>query len=359
MVTPGGSKSPHVSFMNSPQLVATFATFCPETYDRAPIKVSPNPLAMPERGARFYSPTVNHFKLSAPPPPKAAALTRLNSILQAAQCASPAITEFEDPRSPKPVAHAAPAAQQIRFASFEFAATPARQPVPLAQSLGSYPRSPYPSAPLSPSAPKHVEADIQGRSRRLSDMTTSTRPRAAEKVKRTTGTPFPSSPLKSSFQSPTLQRAHRPAPLALEVQNDTELSNAFWNSMTLEIETPMVTALEYPESAVAMEEIDLKSPAPAVKSPGPSLMFGIQDGSVWSPSVAKKPTAARSALLRSALMSPGRAAFAKPKPIKHSLVASPSPSDPFASFPSFAAVLSLEPSIAGASLAFPARAMCA
>jgi len=119
--------------------------------------------------------------------------------------------------------------------------------------------------------------------------------------------------------------------------------------MSLDVETPMVTAREYPESAVAMEEIDLKSP-------GPSLIFGVQDGSVWSPSVAaKKPTAAREALLRSALMSPGKAAFAKPKPVKHSLVASPSPSDPFASFPSFAAVLSLENEAPG-PLAVPPRA---
>jgi len=126
--------------------------------------------------------------------------------------------------------------------------------------------------------------------------------------------------------------------------------------MTLqEGETPMVTALEYPQSATVMEEIDLKSPAPnvaALKSPGPQLMFGNQDGSVWSPSPASavpKKHAARETLLRSALMSPAKAAFAKPaaaKPVKHSFVASPSPNDPFASFPSFSAVLSLDGGLA-------------
>jgi hypothetical protein len=148
--------------------------------------------------------------------------------------------------------------------------------------------------------------------------------------------------------------------LDLNPSSASDLSNAFWEAVTLEEgETPMVTALEYPESATVMEEIDLKSPAPnvaALKSPGPQLMFGNQDGSVWSPTPASafpKKHAARETLLRSALMSPAKAAFAKPavKPMKHSFVASPSPNDPFASFPSFSAVLSLE----GSGLAIPPR----
>lgn len=328
LATPGGSTSPHVSFMKSPALVATFATFSAETYDRAPIRVSPQALALPPRGARFYSPTVDHFKLAAAPPPKAAAASRLSAMQ--AHCASPAITDFADPRSPQGAAQpAAPAAQTMRFASF---AAP-RTPAPLAQALGSYPRSPYPSAPLSPKP--------AARGRRLSDTTTGARPARAA---------VPPSPLQASFKSPGLQRAHRPAPLALEA--DAELSNAFWNAMTLEGDTPMVTALEFPESASAgLMDVSLKSPAPALKSPGPALMFGVQDGSVWSP--APRKHAAREELRRNALMSPARAAFARPKPVRHGLVASPSPSDPFAAFPSFAAVLSLDP------LAVPAAARCA
>lgn len=56
-------------------------------------------------------------------------------------------------------------------------------------------------------------------------------------------------------------------------------------------------------------------------------------------------------------MSPAKAAFAKPatvKPVKRSFIASPSPNDPFASFPSFSAVLSLEGSASG--LAVPPKA---
>lgn len=346
MVSPS-VKSPHVHFMNSPQLVATFATHSSEVYDRAPIKVSPNPVTIPERGSRYYSPTVDHFfKLAPPPKPKAAALVRLNSILKSSQqCASPAITDFEDPRSPK--AAAAPVVQQIRFASF------ATKPRDLGHSLSSYPRSPYPSAPLSPAEPMSKSVEVEGRSRSNSDFTASSkRGRSVEPLMRAARLPVPPSPLQSSFNSPSLQRSHKPAPLALESQSTCSLSNAFWDSMTLESDTPMVTALEYPESADMMEDVDLKSPAPVVKSPGPSLMFAGQDGSVWSPSAPTKTTAARDALLRSALMSPGKAAFAKPK-IQRSYIASPSPNDPFASFPSFAAVLSVE----GSPLSYPPRAV--
>ncbi|KAG2022404.1 hypothetical protein CC2G_000155 [Coprinopsis cinerea AmutBmut pab1-1] len=364
MVSPS-AKSPHVQFVQTPQLVATFVTHSSEVYDRAPIRVSPNPLALPARGARYYSPTIDHFKLSAPPPPKAAALSRLQSILKASQCASPAITEFEDPRSPRAAAVQAPPVQQIRFASF---AAPSRQPQSLSKSLSSYPRSPYPSAPLSPA--EQMSTEMESRGRRMSDVSNlSSKPTPA--IKRPARLPIPPSPLKASFKSPSLQRSHKPAPLDLEPQSATSLSNAFWDSMTLEEgDTPMVTALEYPESAVEMEEVDLKSPAPvlgnikspapALKSPGPALMFGTQDGSVWSPSIPKKP-AAREALLRTALMSPGKAAFPKPPAagkVKHSVVASPSPNDPFASFPSFAAVLTLDTaSQASGPLAYPPRAV--
>jgi len=344
VMSPG--KTPHVHFLNTPQLVATFVTHSSETYDRAPIKVSPNPLALPARGARYYSPTVENFKLAAPPPPKAAALQRLNSILKATQCASPAITDFPDPRSPQAAAAAAPSFQQIRFASF--AAAPRHQPRDLASSIASYPRSPYPSAPLSPA--ETMGSKQESRGRRLSDPSVKvTRARSHDVPSRPSRAPVPPSPLQSSFKAQGLQRPHKPTPLALDSAGSTSsLSNAFWDSMTLEGETPMVTALEYPESAVQMEDIDLQSPSfvksPKVSTPAPALMFGGQDGSVWSPSAVPKKTAARDMLLRSALMSPAKAAFAKPKQVKRAVIASPSPNDPFASFPSFAAALTLDTS---------------
>ncbi|KAJ6541662.1 hypothetical protein B0H19DRAFT_1174097 [Mycena capillaripes] len=49
--------SPHVHFPSTPRLTLTAVTHSPGTYDRAPIAVSPNSCAMPERGGRVYSPS--------------------------------------------------------------------------------------------------------------------------------------------------------------------------------------------------------------------------------------------------------------------------------------------------------------
>lgn len=356
-----GAKSPHVQFMASPQLVATFVTHSSDTYDRLPIRVSPNPLELPSRGDRYFSPTVVDFKLSAPPKPKAAVQKRLDSILRSSQqCSSPAITDFEDPRSPKV---ADEISQQVRFASL--VAPAPRPPRELKASIPSYPRSPYPSATFASEAEASEEVT---RGRRMSDSSADvpSRSKSIDTAPRKTRgalsfTPIPS-PLQQSFKvnvktpvTASLQRSHKPAPLAISPQEDaTALSDAFWNAVSLEAETPMVTALEYPESAMDtgmdMEEINLKSPGVAAKSPAPALIFGTQDGGVWSPTpAAPKQTAARESLLRSALMSPGKVAFGR---VKRSYIASPSPNDPFASFPSFAAALTMAPS--DPSIAYPA-----
>jgi len=49
--------SPHVHFPPTPTLTSTHPAYSPRTYDRAPIAISPNPCALPERGERMYSPT--------------------------------------------------------------------------------------------------------------------------------------------------------------------------------------------------------------------------------------------------------------------------------------------------------------
>ncbi|KAJ7077590.1 hypothetical protein C8R43DRAFT_1053701 [Mycena crocata] len=46
--------SPHVHFPSTPRLTFTGDTHSPGTYDRAPIAVSPNSCALPERGGRVY-----------------------------------------------------------------------------------------------------------------------------------------------------------------------------------------------------------------------------------------------------------------------------------------------------------------
>ncbi|KAJ7508430.1 hypothetical protein B0H11DRAFT_27805 [Mycena galericulata] len=55
--------SPHVHFPSTPGLTFTGATHSPGSYDRAPIAVSPNSCALPERGGRVY-------RSSSVPPPK-------------------------------------------------------------------------------------------------------------------------------------------------------------------------------------------------------------------------------------------------------------------------------------------------
>lgn len=47
--------SPHVHFPPSPALASTHTTHSPTVYDRAPIAVSPNLCALPERGGRVYT----------------------------------------------------------------------------------------------------------------------------------------------------------------------------------------------------------------------------------------------------------------------------------------------------------------
>lgn len=53
--SPGVLLSPHVHFPPTPSLSSTHATHSPRTYDRAPIAISPNTCALPERGGRAYT----------------------------------------------------------------------------------------------------------------------------------------------------------------------------------------------------------------------------------------------------------------------------------------------------------------
>jgi len=97
----------------------------------------------------------------------------------------------------------------------------------------------------------------------------------------------------------------------------------------------MVTALEYPESAIEYEEkIDI-----GIRSASqPSLMFAGADGVLFSPGLPNPRS--RVDKLRESLqqvMSPAmKSSFI---PIARKEVTAPSPNDPFAAFPSFGAVL--------------------
>jgi hypothetical protein len=355
--------SPHVRFPSSPsQLVATITTYSPNAYDRGPISISPNPVTLPGRGERVYSPTTEGFRLSAAP--------KMFRSFSMAYQPSPVLTEFEDPRSPKlqPAADVtgAKASKAVRITRMATKPAPI-QPVPQNDANSSYPRSPYPTSSFD----HDVEMDTRGRqlSRSANDISDSARARArAQSIgARQTGrnkkgltlgsratptdfTPIPS-PLGQSFvptasvHTTSLNRSHKPAPLALEADSagSDGLSNAFWNSMSvdnLSADEPMVTALEYPESAVEYQE---KMDMQVRSASQPPLIFAGADGVLFSPGLPK-PYAKRVERLKeslhSALLSPSvkRSSF---QPIARKEITAPSPNDPFAAFPSFGAALEM------------------
>jgi len=298
--------------------------------------------------------------------------------------ASPAITDFEDPRSPKlPVPVAAAGKENrnntIRFAPFTSGQTATRPSKSLGKSLSSYPRSPFPSAPVTPSDAEIVDSDVDmemetrgrqwPRSRGPNDNITvisgpaRARARAnsleerrnkrnkkgltlgsgqmsnpANLVGNTAFTPIPS-PLGRGIFSPavtSLKRANKPAPLAMD-----SLTQAFWQSVSLASAEPsateesMVTALEYPESAVEYEEkLDMTLRAAAQ----PPLMYAGPDGALWSPALPVR--GAKVERIRESLMSPAVGKSFESRVVRRDFTA-PSPNDPFAAFPSFAAALQL------------------
>jgi hypothetical protein len=307
-------RSPHVKFPPSPALVSTFTAHSARSYDRAPISVSPQ--------ERTYLTSVEDFKLSAPPRP-----FRSISAVQN----SPAITDFEDPRSPK----AQPAAEHnvLRFAALTSNQTATRHSRTLASSLAAYPRSPYPSAPLVPTT-EHaddVSEDSLAQRARASSLELPRRNKKGLTLGPSSMThvaPTPSSLGRSIF-SPSINEGKIPAPLDLE----SRLNEAFWNSVSLEEESDdevMVTALEYPSSGVEAQ-----------------VMYASADGALWSPALPKPGAAVNR--IRESLMSPGkRSSF---DGISRKDFTAPTPNDPFAAFPSFAAAMEMD----GPVITYPSR----
>lgn len=317
------TKSPHVQFPPSPSLVSTFAAHSAASYDRAPISVSPL--------ERTYVTSLDGFKLAAPPKP-------LRSPAQR----SPAIVNFEDPRSPK--VHPAPA---LGFPAFsQVVERPTKH---IAGSLASYPRSPYPSATFVEEAqasaqwPKDGETDSLSRLTRSSSLDVPTRNKKGLTLAPSTVIPVvPTHPSgdRSVFSPavPSINRGKKPAPLDLE----SRLSQDFWQSLSFEEaektdDQEMVSALDYPMSAVDYEgkmEMDTHMSQPQV-------MYAGADGALWSPGMPK-PGAALDRI-RDSLMTPGKKS--KFGNILRKDVTAPSPNDPFAAFPSFTAAIEMEGSI--------------
>ncbi|KAG6852545.1 hypothetical protein C0991_011006 [Blastosporella zonata] len=369
--------SPHVHFPSSPAMAATFTAYSANTYDRGPIIVSPGSAGLGAWANRPLSPSArNAFKLLDPPKrvqtPRSLTVPvfedpRSPKPYKAAGRVVPVATQkvqllavptFEDLRSPKPykeVRKPAPAAtQKVQLLAVPTLEDP-RSPKPykarsgvsfdeltlhvprgkrgtaeLGKALSTYPRSPYPSAPLEEEVPG--ETTMRGRIPKADKLQPPPRARSLEKQvkpRRQTIGSHVSSSLIQNFLSPVRESTPRitiakPAPLDLESQ--------FWQSVSLEEpESAYMTANEIPESAA---------------SPVPNIVFGSADGQLWSPRVPRKDVR-RVIGADMPMLSPAqRRAFSK------GMVASPSPNDPFAAFPSFSiSMLTLD-----GAITYPPRA---
>jgi hypothetical protein len=229
---------------------------------------------------------------------------------------------FEDPRSPKPYK----ARAGVSFEDITIQVPRGiRGTEELGKALSTYPRSPYPSAPIEEDNDGTENVENRGRwPDRVAKPQPLSRARSLEnkstKKRRQNIGMHVASPLKQNFLSPVREspRVTKPAPLDLEGES---LTRAFWQSVSLEDEpeSAYMTANEMPEG--------FKSPAPS------GIMFGNKDGSLWSPRVPNKDVR-RGLVAEMSVLSPAqRIAFSK------GMVASPSPNDPFAAFPSFSIAL--------------------
>jgi len=273
-------------------------------------------------------------------PPSASSM----AIFTTASCEralSPFKERIEDPRSPK----IKPAAKQnaLSFAALCSNQTTTRPSRTLAQSLASYPRSPYPSAPLTSSEQvedSYANVTINHRTRSVSLEL----PRRNKKGLTLAPPYVPPSPPGPSIFSP--KPFKKPVPLDLE----SRLSEAFWEAVFLEEpektgdDEVMVTALEYfPSSAESGGKMDIST-----RTSYPQITYSGPDGALWSPG-SPRPGVAISRI-RESLMSPGkRSSFSG---IVRRDITAPSPNDPFAAFPSFAAAIEMQ-----GVITYPSRAV--
>ncbi|PFH48105.1 hypothetical protein AMATHDRAFT_49769 [Amanita thiersii Skay4041] len=328
--------SPHVHFPPSPSLFATFSTHSPNTYDRAPILVSPNQLELPAWGDRIYSPSIDGFRIADAP--------------KGRRFAKPS-TPLEDPRSPRQAINA-------RFASTLANGTLPR--APLSKAVSTFPRSPYPSAPLTPVAPSKEEnakkdtkdnlatrgwpkrrssvegidlappprvkcADERSGRRSITLRLTSTRRPAPPQLNLSLSKPQPFS--LSPVQELSDSNGQREGDLSAGSGESSRLSNAFWESVSIEEGIPSDGSGGFPESVFGSPEavdLGLRSPLPAA----PAILFGRSDGSVWSPGFPKRDSATSADQGKSEEGS-----------LKRSTFTAPSPNDPLATFPSFSATM--------------------
>ncbi|KAJ7083372.1 hypothetical protein B0H15DRAFT_423743 [Mycena belliarum] len=289
VVSPAGAiSSPHVHFPASPVLTAIFTTHSPASYDRSATKVAPNPLELPEWGERVYSPGTDAF-----------------SAVKSPSASGPLL--FTDAGTPR----------AARFGS---------RSRELGKALAVYPRSPYPTAPASPTSSWDKEnTDSPGvtRTRSLDSKRALTknmnmkRPAALNVPVGRPASPRLASPRSTKFLSPVPESlTPRTATIA------STLSHEFWQSLSL----ANVDDGDYRLSVLEAFE-EGSTPISAI----PRFVFSTRDGLLWSPGLPPKSSSS----VRELRSAADRASFE----LDRSTVTSPGK---HSSYPSIAAVLATD-----------------
>lgn len=262
---------------------------------------------------------------------------------------------FHDPRSPRPAVMAS-----LNAAALTLGSEPTTE---LAKALMAYPRSPYPSAPLSPERTSVVyesssdDAQQQPRAglkrRNTADNAILTTRNGASNTAGSAVTfqltssrrlAPPHLDLSAAMVQPSSSNSSLSPVREIQTENgadDAGLSDAFWESVSIE-DGALASAAEeegseagFPESVTGSQVSDTEDAAsflnahdhehalvPRSPMPPPALLFGDSDGALWSPGITREQDQARFTL-----------------GIKRSTFAAPSPKDPLARFPTFGLAL--------------------
>ncbi|KAE9391773.1 hypothetical protein BT96DRAFT_297575 [Gymnopus androsaceus JB14] len=327
--TPGSPLSPHVHFPSSPGLTATFSTHSPNSYDRGAISVSPNPLELPTWGSRIYSPgsaTFGKLRSSTESSPAEELTPTFKTFTPPIlSVSSPTVDVFPN----TPVADTKPTTRAgARFQAL--ASESIIRPVSgVSEALMGYPRSPYPSAPISPAPAVLADKENVGLMNRSRTKTVSGY--APSRVSRLSG--------KAKKVPPAITIIGRASEMRVSSPLKRNFSTAaFWQSMSLDETVDMSSPCITSEDPVAS---GLFSPGGMI-SP---MIFATKDGVVWTPP-------RRDALFKRDLMDVSRKSESP-----RAMVLSPSPEDPFSAFPSFTAVLSLDHGKGESIIAYPPPAV--
>lgn len=239
--------SPHVHFPTPSALTSTFPVDSPGTYNRSAIVVSPTStgLKMPGYGERVYSPTIDAFRNL-----EAERGYKSFSDIEVVQSPLPPITPA--PSTPSILKKSGgPIEKPATRASLRFQQTLAKKEgktdtlprgVNVNEGLPRFPRSPYPSEPISP-IPRRMQT------RRMSSARNVLSPVAEVK-----------SPLNTDMMSPV---------------NEDQLAQDFWQAVRLDSASiPQPLSLGAPFALEAAPNTFAQAPAKV------ELMFGGRDGSI-------------------------------------------------------------------------------